>query len=353
MADDATMQHETYGKRLTRSEEIQLFGQARGRGIQLASDGSVAWIYVTVGARMRYPNAVTRDVVRYCYSPVDRANAAMKKAYEQGHAFRVRVAPDAATNTYYWGRAKVVQLQELIEHNASTFERYVLERVREDEEKEEGGATSSSMSLDALATAATHAIHTTKRARVEEETPKASSAHPVAVQVTTADGVTFDSLLERKHAVMLTALGVRWTRNAPTFHDIVVTHERVVSYTPDLVLYTAHEGVVYVEIKPRYPYDDELLKCMGACELTRAPFYLMYNTRFVPPFSPRAEGHGQGDYAHHEGVRGIRFAWDGDRVRVTHDVAYAPEGLAARERVEDARFYDARVLAAYAAADKA
>ena len=346
------MQHETYGKRLTRAEELQLFGQARGRGVQLAHDGTVAWIYVTVGARMRYPNAVACDTVHYCYSPVDRANAAMKKAYEQGHAFRVRVAPDAATNTYYWGRAKVVQLHETIEHNASTYERYVLARVREDDETEETTPYSSSPSaaLDALATAATHAIHTTKRARVEEGT-----AARTAIQVTTTDGVTFDSLLERKHAVMLTALGVRWTRNAPTFHDIVVTHARVVSYTPDFVLYTPHEGAVYVEIKPRYPYDDELLKCMGACELTRAPFYLMYNTRFVLPFALRAEGPGQGDYAHHEGVRGIRFAWDGDRVRVTHDAAYIPEGLAARERAgeDDARFYDARVLLAYVAADKA
>lgn len=323
--------HEIYGKRLTRVEETELFGSARGKGIHLV-DGVVQWIYVTVGARQRYPNSVSRDVVRYCYSPVDRANAAMKAAYEQGRAFRVRVAPDAATSTYYWGTAKVVGLRELVEHDHAIYERYVLERVRDEDAEDD---------------AADAAAPREKRARTD-------GAPTRAVQ-TSVDGVQYDSLLERRHAAVFDALGVEWTRSAPTFHDLAITGGRVVSYTPDFVLYAAADGgaPAYVEIKPRYPYDDEILKCTGACAQTRATFYLLYNTRFVVPFASRAEGDGQGDYAHHEGVRGLRFSWDAHarHVRVAHDVAYVAEGLAVRETPDDARFRDARVIAALGAAE--
>jgi hypothetical protein len=184
------------------------------------------------------------------------------------------------------------------------------------------------------------------------------------------DGVETHSLLEKRHACLLSLLNVKWSRDAPTVHGILLSNGRTTSYTPDFVVDMEDEGgterTCLVEIKPRYPYDDELRKARGACSVLKGtPLFLFYNTRFRSPFSSRPSSYGQGDYGHHEGVRGIRMEWRGGRVLVEHDAAYACDPpsssspfsevrgwLGVREEVGDVRFDNVLLSSAYEEVDR-
>ena len=104
---------------------------------------------------------------------------------------------------------------------------------------------------------------------------------------------------------------------------------RIVSYTPDFVVdipYTnAYTQTYLIEIKPCYPYDDEIRKAMGAVEKLKVmPLFLFYNTEFTCPFAERWTGSGHGDYRHDAGVRALKFSWntEANRVVIEHDAAY-------------------------------
>ncbi|RPF81768.1 MAG: hypothetical protein CBC65_001895 [Rhodothermaceae bacterium TMED105] len=179
--------------------------------------------------------------------------------------------------------------------------------------------------------------------------------------------IEFDSHLERCHAVMMSLLGIKWSRYAPTVPGIELGSGRIVSYTPDFVVDIpngVYTQTYMIEIKPQYPYDDEIRKAIGACAKMKVmPLFLFYNTQFCTPFASRWTGHGHGDYKHHNGIRGIKFSWDSqlDRVIVEHDAAYTSQtlpdgttvvgGIDVRHSVGDARFDNAYLNKAYESVD--
>jgi hypothetical protein len=363
----SSWEHPVYGTLLRNGDIDRIFGRVRGKGITFTAGQAAQSIFVTVGASCKYPNEVTREVVRYCHSPHADANQAMAQAHATGALVRVRVAPDGGTDTYDWGSGRIVELRE--RHAASGKNRFVLEHVPE----ETAGAPEAAR---------------VKRPRAADPPPRSDSDDVMLVQVgetsshdaddvgdggegdlggdgaaptaveTVVDGVVFHSLLERRHATMLTALGLAWTRAAPTLHGVHLGDGHVVSYTPDFLVTPKDPNtpIVLLEIKPRYPYDDEMAKCAAVCAQLRATIALLYNTTFACPFAARAARRGtQGDYVHADAVRGMLWSWDGTGVRFDAEAAYAecPErgaGVYARVALYDARFHTPTVVAAYAAA---
>ena len=308
--------HPTFGQLCTKADEDRIFGAgSRQAGIVCDASG-VKFIYCRTGARQKYPNSVTRDEIRYCHGPLASSNAAMNDAHASGRTFPVKVVPDGSALTYYWGMARIVETKET--HPQTHCARYVLHRDIGD--------------------------NTHERACTE------LVPH-------------FHSVLEGRHACMMDAVGIEWTRNVPTFHGVLLGDGSMVSYTPDFMLHVRRRPIV-VEIKPQYPYDDEVRRAMAVAfhyRGTQTEVFILFNTSFHSPFAARkTEADGvQGSYGHASGVRGIRFYWDDAQgaVVVNSDAAYAIEEdgtptIAARRDVDDGRFNNAVLDAAYTAASE-
>ena len=157
---------------------------------------------------------------------------------------------------------------------------------------------------------------------------------------------------------MWSRLGIDHQYERVVIRDVRLSNGRSVDYTFDFILYKAPHGdeTMMVEIKPCYPYDDDLVKCRATCTVLRRPVLLMYNTTFAPPFCARWGGVGMPAYDHSDAVRGMLFVWEAGQVVVRHDVAYMYDETArvgwmgVRENVGDERFDNPTLQAAYAAA---
>jgi hypothetical protein len=362
----AAWEHPTYGTLMRNGEVDRVFGRVRGKGIVFSAGGSAQFIFVTVGASRKYPNEVTREVVKYCYSPDADANQAMAQSHATGALVRVRIAPNGGSDTYDWGHGRIVELCE--RHAASGTNRFVLAHVpKEEAAADDETRTKRLRSADLPPRSDSDDVMLVDVGDTSQAAGganngmarRSSDAVPTAVE-TVVDGVVFHSLLERRHAAMLTALGLAWTREALTVHGVRLGDGSVVSYTPDFLVTPEdpRAPLVLLEIKPRYPYDDEMAKCSGVCAQLRTTIALLYNTTFSCPFAERATRRGaQGDYVHADAVRGMLWSWDGAGVRFDAEAAYAecPErgcGVYARVAPYDTRFHTPVVVAAYAAASE-
>lgn len=369
-----TPHHPEYGQRLTRSQKVTLFGESHDddyKGI-VQREGKVVWILVKTGAQQTYPNEVTSTHVKYCYSRDGKANTAMKRAYESGHSFIVKVVPDKAPDTYLWGYGIIEQLQEDYESNGRMYRRFVIKRSLASsttavEPVVAPPCVAPSIALPVAIPVAPSIPPSEILADVSERDPKRQCGSGAVLSIERLmEGVQFDSHLEKRHAAMMTALNINWSRTAPTIHGIELGSGATVSYTPDFVV-DIPNGVItqtyLIEIKPCYPYDDEIRKCMGACKQIKVmPLFLFYNSDFRCPFAERWNGSGHGDYAHHSGVRAMKFSWNSQvqRVIIEHDAAYVASilsdgsvvaGIDTRISIGDTRFDNEIVNKAYSIAN--
>ena len=163
----------------------------------------------------------------------------------------------------------------------------------------------------------------------------------------------------------MVSLGMHVNLYVPTVHGIDVRMPRRVAYTPDLVVTTPKGQKIVVEIKPRYPYDVEIRRCIGYVE--QLPCYalvLLFNTMFGSPFAGVPPDDEQGSYDHADCVRGIMFRCSGGAVEIEHNVAYFCEedehgeivdsGFRARsflDATEDRLFYNKALAGGFRAAD--
>jgi hypothetical protein len=369
--------HPEYGQKITLQQRATLFGEDHAtdfRGI-VQRDGKVSWIHVQTGAHQTYPNDVSRECIKYCFSKDNKANLAMKRANQITDCFLVKVVPDKSTETFLWGKGKVNGWEDF-EHNGRMFRRFIIERV----------CDADDAPCDVQ----------NKRRKVEEKqfenlcdaeplppplppppppppptpsTPSSPETSPLAAAEALVEGWDFDSRLERHHAIMLSLLNIEWSRVAPTVHGIKIGSGRTVSYTPDFLAYVAsgsdrRRTACLIEIKPRYPYDDEIRKAMGACASLRAiPVFLFYNTEFKSPFADAWHGQGHGNYDHHEGIRALKFSWNEaeKKVDLHHDAGYTMTvgadgdmlgGIDVRQHVGDSRFSCPQLLKLYDAVEE-
>lgn len=372
--------HPIYGQKISRTQKLELFGDDHFndyKGI-VQRDGKVAWILVQTGAQQTYPNEVNADCIKYCYSSKDgKGNALMKRAYHLKQTFIVKVVPDKSPDTYFWGMGKVSVEQEDYEWKGRKYRRFVV--VKADAEPEPPSQEPNEQAFPPRKRTRFATAYPSNVPPIPNDSASLGDVSPeeVVVEGTDVNGLTemksyvkdteFDSHLERCHAVMMSLLGIKWSRDAPTIPGIELGNGRIVSYTPDFVVDIPN--VIYtqtymIEIKPQYPYDDEIRKAIGACAKMKVmPLFIFYNTKFCTPFAERWKGHGHGDYKHHNGIRGIKFSWDSQlgRVVVEHDAAYTAQtlldgttvvgGIDVRHTVGDIRFDNAYLDKAYESVD--
>ena len=369
--------HELYGLNLTIKEEA-LFATNGPRGINV-ENGKIRNIFVFTNSK--YRNTFDGEVLLYYKNNDVNAKAAMESAFLHRESFPVKVKD--GTKMMLWGMVIVEALPD--------FEgRYRMRRVRSGytptlplkkeleaalavlhdmlppvhtqdpesatESLEDGAPSTSEDSASSSSTAPpAPPAPPAKRRRQEESTVEASMVSDDLERLTQSalaavEGVDFHSHLERSHALLLTLLGIEWKRDETPTANAVDLGDYVSTYTPDLTLYdTVSEPPVarLVEIKPRYPYDEEIQKAVEMVRNVRIPLVLLYNTTFRSPFCARPpHANRQGKYEHADGVRGMQFSynWTTGRVDVEYDVAYSfcpktsKARLMARTQVNDPRF---------------
>ena len=308
------IEHPVYGRKLTKAQQTEMFGDAGGRrGIVTSPDGRVKYIYVTVGAGSKYKNEVTRDIIKYCFSRAPLDNRPMMEAFTRGDLIPVKLVPNHSTETFYWGHGKVTATDDVYYMGMTPQSRFVIQRVvPEDETKEEEAPAPPSRPRKR------QIVEDDEEEREENQAPPtrtermSSGSEPssslIPADVTRAlSNVEFDSLLEKRHAAMMTRLGMRWSRVPPTIHNVSLSDGMSHSYNPDFrvlprnrppgtPLYCGEEGRPFViEIKPRYPYDDEIKKCTETVFQLGTTVILFYggSPSFVLPLSSARKSRGR------------------------------------------------------------
>jgi len=92
-------------------------------------------------------------------------------------------------------------------------------------------------------------------------------------------GYHFKSRLEARTAAFLDTLGVEWQ-----YESVTISYaDRAKTYTCDFFLPDLSSGL-FLEIKPSYPSDEEVLKAEHLCVQQRRDVAIVYNTSFLLPF---------------------------------------------------------------------
>ena len=113
--------------------------------------------------------------------------------------------------------------------------------------------------------------------------PSSSHASPpkkrMRAENTQYGGYHFKSRLEARTAVFLDTLGVEWQ-----YESVTISYaDRAKTYTCDFFLPDLSSGL-FLEIKPSYPSDEEVLKAEHLCVQQRRDVAIVYNTSFLLPF---------------------------------------------------------------------
>lgn len=305
-----------FGRRLTsRTEAQQRFPGLGTGGVRLLANGRVGSIFISANPNRnpRYKNEISRDEILFCHTPQTRAHRAMEVAFEAKTPMPVQIS-DGSSLSYDWGDGVIAVMDD-------DSSRYVIRRQVADESE-------------------------------AKETEHEESEHEDE----------YDSLLEKRHATVMRLLGMEFCRTKPGVarFDVQLPNEdeQWHVYQPDFNIYNEDGTCDIVEIKPRYPYDDEMRRCEQVAQQTRARVFLLYGTQMTVPFSCKKRKNGElPSYEHSEGIRGMLFQWDNDRKKVTvrGDAGYKKSAGAAgrlevRTEIGDGSFENEELSAAFAAA---
>lgn len=319
MSPTSTCSWNTIGTQIDNANNPIRYNAKAGIDVEFVNGiPNVKRVLARFGPRTKYPNQIINNYLHYCYSPSASATQAMQYAYDNDISFPVYITSRESSHTYFL-QGKITNLMEKYicpEDNKIWF-RYVIQE---------------STALPAVPTEG----QLDQRSASDLRSPVARSAAPVEGQVATVGAIsnkrarteqvfTYDSFLERKHAEMMQNLGIECSRNVPSMHDIDIGGSRTVDYTPDFTVLNQNGERYIVEIKPRFPYDVEVRRCIGYCkQLPERKLVLLYNTKFVCPYSSDKNDQGQGDYKHSDGVRGMMFVFNNTtkKVDIVYNVSY-------------------------------
>jgi hypothetical protein len=140
-----------------------------------------------------------------------------------------------------------------------------------------------------------------QRASVVDHEQRSSAA--LSALDTEYNGTHFRSRLEARTARLMTLLGVRYVYEPCSF-NIGGGH----SYTPDFWL---PDLKLYIEVKPAYPYVEELQRCEAVARMG-FDIALLYGDVGLP--WAHLGGAADRSYEHSRNYRGIRWLSGGDRV---------------------------------------
>jgi hypothetical protein len=255
-----------------------------------------------VGPHSKYPNSVEKDVIKYVCSPIASSRAAITSALDEKTVFPVKIV-DGTNTAYFWGYARVESfVADEVFHDGKNVGRHSFRRVGTLAVPTEQPPAKRALSPDA------ELSQTRGKQRIAKEYM--------------IDGMQFDSLLELRHFVVMKTLGMQPIRSPMTHHGINV-FGKTVSYTIDFKVEVDGE-ICFVEIKPAYPYDEEVVRVKSIVEMTHVTCFLMYNTVFDCPFMDSRPYEHKDAYSHSAAVRGMKYSWDKNtrQVVVDYDVAY-------------------------------
>jgi hypothetical protein len=174
-----------------------------------------------------------------------------------------------------------------------------IQEIQEPQRQQENTKKRSrSESNDAVEDAAKRPRHTNG----SNTSSNTSSNIPQALS-TRVNGVTYRSRLEARFSIFLKALSVE---NEYERHTFVMNNGQ--RYTPDFYL---PGQKLYVELKPAYPYAEEMARCRELC-MRGISCALVFGSQFTPPFDAEPE-HGRKPYAHKEALRGMTWTKAGRR----------------------------------------
>ena len=134
--------------------------------------------------------------------------------------------------------------------------------------------------------------------------------------LTAYKGCTYRSRLEATHALQMDLMGVE-----QSYEGCEWTLDDGSRYSPDFYLKTHGPRGTYLEIKPKRPADDAMLKCQGLCRKTGQCVILFFGKGFGPPFVASDKDRA---YKHSDNYIGIRFSYDQEtkEVKIDHDVTW-------------------------------
>ena len=287
-----------YGERMNRYEQEVRFPSPKPQGINHNGKDVQFIKLVMKNARNRFPNQVFKDKIYYCHkNEHDKSdimcNDIMRQTITTKNAFRVLIVD--GNTSYDWGHGVVEKENKSILKYGILHKRFVVRRVLQVEQNE------------------------SKKRHREEETRTMRS------RCTFFDGIWYDSLLEAKHALWFSVLGLKFKREPITLHIDIVPHYlggglnsqyRADFYIEDLDS--------YVEIKPKLPYDIEEYKCIELCRHTRKNVILFYNDKFEIPYRISSSNQDTTRYSHSDAVRGILYSYEPveKNVKIKRDVIW-------------------------------
>lgn len=333
--------HPLYGSRVrSQAENREICGQLADKygGVRLTREGVVGMLFIS--ANGKYPNIIKRETISYCFPPGPDKVVAMHRAFNEQTTFRVMIS-DGRPLGFNWGLAKITNTDD-------ANRRYDIVRVNEHPDGLQQETTDDPAEATEPAVEPTTAM-ATMMVTTESAEPTTTTAVAQAYAIRNGNslevfdrGTRFDSALEWRTSIFLQSLGIDYiAKGIPHFG--VKYQDAPHDYTPDFTIYDATDGSpTDVEIKPHFPYDDELRKCEQVVAQRHTPMVLMYGEPTIACFSSEAGKHS--GYQHASGMRGIRFEWDQAtrRVIISHDAAFACEpadgsrpGIRVRSRPDD------------------
>lgn len=136
------------------------------------------------------------------------------------------------------------------------------------------------------------------------------------------NGFYYDSKLESRHACFFEALNIQYSPHCVT---VTLRHgDKETHYTPDFYLENIGSNGMHIEIKPRYPHEEEWLKAELMATTFKVDVLLLYgnfpsgmpyaNEKSVTSVSERRH------YSHSDSVRGI--LWRGKEGTRTEGVVW-------------------------------
>lgn len=353
---------EWLGEKLTKYEVQRRFPSDR-YGVNLSSDKkSILSLKMVISRSKRgghINEIVNKDIIAFAESPSPTSNQMLKDMVGSRDMLRIHIVFNSEDFDYGYIRVKDID-------NSKETKRFILERVN-DYANECSSCTSETAvcnisqnkrfrngEVSIEITSGDNVEYDAKRPRNGSEA-KFSSNRPEW----TRSGFKYDSRLETQHACFFESMNISYDPHCVTV--MLRDGELETYYTPDFYLKDIGPHGTHVEIKPRYPHEEEWMKAELMAKNFRCDVLVLYG-RFEAgmPFSNEnksaASLSSRRHYKHHDAIRGI--LWRGKDGTRTEGVVWGIDEessspiIVYRQNIKDCKWDSPALHEAYLSASK-
>lgn len=295
-------------------------------GVNLTDDrkkvGSLK-VIISTGKRGGYANEIlSESKIAFVESPNRVANRILESMIGTAEVTRMHVVYNSEDFDY--GTVKVIG----VDHNDGE-RRFIMEKSDVLESTEPYATASVCHQSDNWSTEPTTSSSPKRQLEVDVKTDD-----PPTKRMYTAnnlsitpkwnfDGFCYDSKLESRHACFFDALNIAYSPHCMT---VTLRHgDKEVHYTPDFYLGNIGERGMHVEIKPKYPHEEEWFKAELMATTFKTDVLLLYgNFPSGMPYANEdrnaAKVSERRHYSHSDSIRGI--LWRGKEGTRTEGVVW-------------------------------